>query len=120
MNDRTTIKKVWLPTEMKVAVKELCWRRHTQPSPFLLSVIENLIEDPTPTEGEEVPPAGGDYLSVYLPKEVWEAGVALASTYGVRLSALVRVRLAQILMDEDIPWAVSPPRPQKKLIPILE
>jgi len=114
------IRKVWLPAEMKVALREYCWRHRTKPSPFVVGIIQEVIESPHHFEDFEIPPAGQDHMSLYVYDEVWEAGLKAAEVYGVHLSAIIRAGIARELATEGIPWAVSTVRPRTDRIPIQE
>jgi hypothetical protein len=114
------IRKVWLPGEMKEALREFCWRHRTKPSPFIVSIIEEVIESPHHFEDSDVPPAGQEHISVYVQDEVWFAGIEAAEPYGFPLSALIRVGIARELATEGIPWTTSTPRPRNDHIPIRE
>jgi len=105
---------------MKTAVRELCWRNRTKPSPYLVGIIREITEHPERFEGEEIPPAGRDYLSLYIEDEAWERGLATAAEYNTRLSAMVRVAIARDLTKENIPWDVTMTRPRHDYIPMRE
>lgn len=114
------IRKVWVPREMKVAVRELCWQNRTKPSPYIAGIIHEIIEHPQGFEDAAVPPAGLDYLSVYISDDEWNKGLAVAEQYRVRLSALVRVAIARDLTKANIPWDVTTTRPRNDHIPTRE
>jgi hypothetical protein len=114
------IRKVWLPTEMKTAMQEYCWRHRTKPSPFISEIIREIIADPNIYAGLAVPPAGLDYSSVYVDDETWEKGSYVAEAQSIRLGAMVRVGIAKKLEEESIPWSVTTPRPQNRFIPAEE
>lgn len=114
------IRKVWLPTELKTALYEWALNNRTKPSPVAVSIIERVINSPETFEGKQVPPAGKDYLSVYVSEEVWSKGLESAAELGTTLSGMVRVGIADILAEHDIPWDASTPRPRNAVIPIRE
>ena len=114
------IRKVWVPREMKVAVRELCWQNRTKPSPYIAGLIRDIIASPDGFESAPVPPAGLDYLSVYISDDEWNKGLAVAERYRVRLSALVRVAIARDLTKANIPWDVTTIRPRDDYIPKRE
>ena len=105
---------------MKSAMQELCWRRRIKPSPFIAGLIQEITESPERYEGAAVPPAGLDYASVYVNDETWAQGMAVAETYDVKLSAMVRVGIARELAAEGIPWDVTTARPRNDHIPTRE
>lgn len=119
-DEKPQIRKVWLPTEMKEALAELCWKRRSKPSPYIVGIIQGFLDDPNRYAGAEIPPAGKDYSSVYIRDSVWFAAIKEAEDRGVRLSAVVRVAIAADLAEEGIPWDVSTARPQNKRIPDRE
>jgi hypothetical protein len=105
---------------MKTAMQELCWRRRTKPSPFITSIVQELIDTPEHFEDVDVPPAGLDYSSVYIDDATWQKGIEVAATLKTRVSAVVRVGIARELEEEGIPWDVSTIRPRKEHIPARE
>lgn len=111
---------MWLPTEMKTAVRELCWRRRTKPSPYIAEVIDNAINFPEQYEDVDVPAAGLDNISVWITSERWADGVRVAEGLGTTLSAIVRVAVARDLEAEGIQWDASTPRPRNVRIPARE
>lgn len=120
MTDNRRVRKVWLPTELKEAVKELCWRNRTKPSPYLLTLINEVIDFPEHFEDVDVPPAGLDNISVWVDSETWLKGVGTAAKAGASLSAMVRVAVIRDLDEAGIPWDVSTPRPRNAHIPARE
>ena len=120
IEEKPQIRKVWLPTEMKEALSELCWMQKTKPSPYIVGIIQGFLDDSDRYAGAEIPPAGKDYASVYIRDSVWFAAIKEAEDRGVRLSAVVRVGIAAGLAEAGIPWDVSTARPQNKRIPIRE
>lgn len=100
------IRKVWLPTDMKTAVRELCWQNRTKPSPYLAGLVREVIEHPEEFSGAP-PPAGGGYISLYIDDETWAEGVASAAAYHATLSAMVRVAIVRDLTKASIPWPVT-------------
>jgi hypothetical protein len=116
----TVYRKVWLPTEIRDVLNGYCQRHDTKPSPLVGQLILGIIEDPAQYEGWAVPPAGPNYISVYVDAELWERGVETAGSYGVHLGAMVRVALAHLLAADDIPWDVSTVRPRNSRIPNRE
>ncbi len=119
-DSKPRIRKVWLPTELKGALEELCWEKRTKPSPFIVKIITNFLADPKQYGGLPVPPAGKDYASVYISDDVWIPAVDLADSMGTRLSAVVRAAIADSLNKNGIPWDVTTPRPKNEHIPIRE
>lgn len=119
-NPERKVRKVWLPTEMKTAVRELCWRRRTKPSPYIAEVIDNAINFPEQYEDVDVPAAGLDNISVWITSERWADGVRVAEGLGTTLSAIVRVAVARDLEAEGIQWDASTPRPRNVRIPARE
>jgi hypothetical protein len=119
-DEKPQIRKVWLPTEMKEAVAEFCWKNRTKPSPFIVELIQGYLDDPAKYAGQPIPPAGKDYSSVYIRDSIWSAAVEQAAQSGVRLSAVVRVAIAARLAEEGIPWDVTTARPKNEHIPIRE
>jgi len=114
------IRKVWLPSEMKAAMQEYCWKHRTKPSPFIAGIIQEIVDHPERYTGVLVPPAGLDYSSVYIDEETWQKGIDTATTHGTRLSAMVRVGIARELETEGIPYHVSTARPRNEYIPDQE
>lgn len=113
-------RKVWLSTEMKEAVLKLCALREVKPSPLIVSMVDQIVEDPRQFEGSAVPPAGPNYISIYTDEEKWSRGDDEGVEYGVSLGALIRVALAKELALEGIPWHVTTARPRNIRIPIRE
>jgi hypothetical protein len=105
---------------MKTAVRELCWRRRTKPSPFIAEIIEQAIDFPERFEDVDVPAAGLDNISVWISTERWAKGVETATALGTTLSAIVRVAVARELEEEGIQWDASTPRPRNVRIPSRE
>jgi hypothetical protein len=114
------IRKVWLPAEMKVAIREYCWRMRTKPSPFMVGIIQEVIDFPENFEGADIPPAGTDHQSVYIDPAVWEKGTEVAARYRVSLAGMIRVGVARELAAEGILWDVSTVRPRNDRIPDRE
>lgn len=114
------IRKVWLPTEMKEAIYDWAWRNQTKPSPVAASIIDKVIAEPESFAGKPVPPAGKDYLSVYVNEERWAEGLTVASSMRTTLSGMVRVGIADILADANIPWDAQTARPRNAVIPARE
>lgn len=114
------IRKVWLPTELKTAVYDWAWANQTKPSPVAAKIIAHIIEDPESYVGKAIPPAGKDYLSVYIPEEVWAEGTEVAAKYRTTLSGMVRVGLNDLLDTNNITWDASTPRPRNAVIPSRE
>jgi len=114
----TSIRKVWVPTEMKTAIETLCWQKRTRPSPFIVSIIEGFLADPDAYRGAEIPPAGRDYVSLYIDDSVWREATDTADSMGTRLSAVVRVGVARVLAEEGIPLEVHAARPRHERIPL--
>lgn len=119
-DEKPKIRKVWLPTEMKEAVAELCWKRRTKPSPYIAGLIQGFLNAPNQYGGRAIPPAGKDYASVYIHDSLWTAGAERAEQIGVTLSAVVRVAIAVDLEAEGIPWDVTTARPKNEHIPMRE
>lgn len=119
--DRTNqpIRKVWLPIEMKSAVKEMCWENRTKPSPYIAGLVREVSRHPEQFAGAP-PPAGGGYISLYIDDETWANGVALAKAHGTTLSAMVRVAIVRDLTMADIPWSATTPDTRKSDMPKLE
>lgn len=113
-------RKVWLPTEIRESIGRYCEANALQPSPLVASVIEEIVEDHRTYEDSAVPPAGPNYISVYVSAELWSEGVKTAHTYGVSLGAMIRVGLARRLAAQDIPWDVTTTRPRNSRIPVRE
>jgi hypothetical protein len=113
-------RKVWLPTEIREAVSRFCETNGLQASPLVGSLIEEIVEDPTGYEDSAVPPAGPNYISVYVSAELWNQGIEVAHSYGVSLGAMLRVGLARRLAEQGIPWDVTTVRPRNSRIPIRE
>jgi len=99
------IRKVWLPLDMKSAVKELCWQDRTKPSPYLVGLIHEVTENPDDFI-DDPPPAGGGYISVYIDDLSWEKGIEVGHTNGTTLSAMVRKAIVRDLTKASIPWPV--------------
>ena len=116
----TVYRKVWLPTEIREAINRYCEINGLQPSPLAGLVIEEIVADPTAFEDSAVPPAGPNYISVYVGTELWSEGVKVAHSYGVSLGAMIRVGLARRLAEQGIPWDVTTVRPRNSRIPIRE
>jgi hypothetical protein len=114
------VRKVWLPTPMKEAVREYCWRHRTKPSPYLAAIIQEVIDFPERFEDVGVPPAGLDNVSVWINTQTWNKAVKVAASYGVKLSAMVRVAIARDLEEASIPWDTSTLRPRNNHIPARE
>ena len=100
------IRKVWLPLDMKTAVKELCWQNRTKPSPYLVGLVREVSAHPEQFAGAP-PPAGGGYISLYIDDESWKEGVAVATAHHTTLSAMVRVAIVRDLTKASIPWPVT-------------
>ena len=113
-------RKVWLPTEIREAISGYSGTLGVAPSPLVGQVIEDIIGDPRSFEDSAVPPAGPNYISVYVNAELWNQGVEVAHSYGVSLGAMIRVGLARRLAAEGIPWDVTTVRPRNSRIPIRE
>lgn len=113
-------RKVWMLSTMKEAIQERCWDKRVKASPWLATLIQQIIENPEQYEGATVPPAGPDYLSIYIADEKWLEGVEVAAMMHTRLGAMIRVAVARILEEEGIPWDVSTARPRNESIPIRE
>lgn len=105
---------------MKSALQEYAWRNRSKPSVVIVGLIQEIVDHPERFEGAAVPPAGLDYASVYISEELWGQGVAVAETYDVKLSAMVRVGIARELAAEGIPWDVTTARPRNDHIPTRE
>lgn len=116
----TRYRKLWLPTEIREATRQYCERRGLQQSPLIAQIIEEIVTSPKDYEDRPVPPAGPNYISLYVDPEMWEQGVLIAHGYGVTLGAMIRVGLALRLADDDIPWDVTTARPRMIHIPVLE
>lgn len=119
-SEKPNVRKVWLPSEMKAAVEHYCWTKRTKPSPYIVSLIERIIANPTEFAGASIPPAGTAYASIYVHDDVWLEGGAVAKRLGTRLSALVRVAIAADLAAEGIPWDATTKRPLNEHIPVSE
>jgi hypothetical protein len=91
---------------MKSAVKELCWRNRTKPSPYLAGLVREVTENPREFL-VGTPPAGGGYISLYIDDETWKSGVATATQYQTTLSAMVRTAILRDLTAAGIPWPVT-------------
>lgn len=113
------IRKVWLPVDMKVAVREMCWRNRTKPSPYIAGLVREVSENPEQFAGAP-PPAGGGYISLYIDDETWTNGVALATSQGTTLSAMVRVAIVRDLTLAGIPWPATTPDMRKSDMPKKE
>jgi hypothetical protein len=111
------IRKVWLPTEMKVAIEEYCWQNRTKVSPFIVGIIGEFMDDPASLAGVSVPPAGKDYASVYVSDDIWLRAMEQAEKMGTRLSAVVRARANQVLAEAGITWSTETARPKNETIP---
>lgn len=116
----TPYRKLWLPTQIREAVAVYCERHDIQQSPLVIQVIEEIVADAKRFEDRPVPPAGPNYISLYVNPELWERGMEIARGYGVTLGAMIRVGLALRLAEEDIPWDVTTVRPRKGHIPVRE
>ena len=114
------VRKVWLPTAMKDAVREYCWRHRTKPSPFIATLIQEVIDFPEHFEDTDVPAAGLDNISVWIDSATWQKAVGVAKAYNTQLSAMIRVAVARELEAEGIPWDTSTPRPRNERIPAKE
>lgn len=113
------IRKVWLPTDMKTAVRELCWRNRTKPSPYLTALVREVTENPRQFL-VGTPPAGGGYISLYIDDETWKRGVATATEYHTTLSAMVRTAILRDLTEAGIPWPVTNAVEEPEDIPARE
>jgi antitoxin component of RelBE/YafQ-DinJ toxin-antitoxin module len=113
-------RKVWVPTEIRDALIVYGEAHDIQLSPLVTQVIEEIVDDPKRVEDRPIPPAGPNYISLYVSPELWAQGVAVASEYGVTLGAMIRVGLALRLAEDGIPWDVTTPRPRRGHIPVLE
>lgn len=113
-------RKVWLPTEVREAIGRYGTEFLVAPSPLVGQVIEDIIRDPQSFEGSAVPPAGPNYISVYVNAERWNEGVQVARSYGVSLGAMIRVGLAGRLAKQGIPWDATTTRPRNTRIPVRE
>lgn len=116
----SAIRKVWVPTAMKEALAEYCWRHRTKPSPLIVAIIDEYVADPGKFSGMPIPPAGTNNVSVYLALDYWDAAVEVATKHGTRLSAVIRAELGRRIADEGIPWDATSPRPRNERIPELE
>lgn len=116
----TVYRKVWLPTEIREAINGYGSMLSIASSPLVGQVIEDIISDPRSFEGSAVPPAGPNYISVYVSTELWNEGVQVARSYGVSLGAMIRVGLARRLAEQGIPWDVTTVRPRNSRIPFRE
>lgn len=112
--------KVWLASEMKEAVLVYCERENIKPSPLIGRVVQEVVDEPELFAGEAIPPAGPNYVSVYMADDTWDSGAEVAASFGVPLGAMIRVGLARLLALEGIPWDVTTARPRNRHIPKME
>lgn len=116
----TPYRKVWLPTQIRDALVQYAERHDVLLSPLVTQVIEEIVTEPKRFEDRAVPPAGPNYISIYVNNQLWDDAKAIAAQYGVTLGAMIRVGLAMRLAEEDIPWDVTTTRPRNVHIPVLE
>jgi hypothetical protein len=114
------VRKFWLATEMKEAVREYCWRKRIKPSAYVRSIVLEIIEFPENFEDADVPPAGRNDISVWIEPEDWNKAVAVAASYGTNVGPMIRVAIDRDLREEGIPYHVSTINPRRERIPVRE
>jgi hypothetical protein len=113
-------RKVWLPTEVREAIKDYADRNDTKPSPLIAQIVQQIVDDPKQYGGADVPAAGPNYISAYVNPALWEQGMEAVAPYGVHLGSVIRVELRRRLAADGVPWEATSVRPKNVRIPILE
>ena len=113
-------RKVGMSPLMLDVVKEMCWRWKTRPSPYIVGIIERIVEEPKGPGGLPVPPAGDTGASIHIDPDLWDTAKKVAAARGTTMHAMIWAAVQLDLTLENIPWDASTKRPQNAHIPIQE